>query len=498
MQHVRMPPRCNLVSALLAAAAVNSTSAGGFGFASNVTQFYSFGADASTAGSYTFQTLSNNAAINVTPLQISSTGIIINEASGDLDFRVESNGNANMLFVDGGTDNVGIGTGTPSNYANYNTLNIAQGGTGSILQLDGSTSGHYHLVQNNNGDMIISSDQGNAVGSSTIKFLVDGSEKMQIATAGTFGFGMSPLGTNNGSAFFDGNVSSKDGFMTTATDLQFIAPSGGSSNTTFLRDNGNESMRIDSAGDVVIGHTAAVGTTHKGKLQVKSSVSILDGSNTTAATLSLYSSGANSAFLSVDPDQEGNDTHFYFYIDGSNKMKLDNNGRLSIDPLDTRTATGALNLLGTVGASDAAIAFRHNASGVVGTVTTTASATSYNTSSDYRLKENVDYTWNATTRLKQLKPARFNFIADETNTLIDGFLAHEVSSIVPEAITGTKDAMTAQVLYAEGDELPDGKSVGDVKEASEPDYQGIDQSKLVPLLVKTIQELEARITTLEG
>ena len=58
--------------------------------------------------------------------------------------------------------------------------------------------------------------------------------------------------------------------------------------------------------------------------------------------------------------------------------------------------------------------------------------------------------------------------------------------------------MTAQVLYTEGDELPDGKSVGDVKEASVPDYQGIDQSKLVPLLVKTIQELEARITTLEN
>ena len=187
-------------------------------------------------------------------------------------------------------------------------------------------------------------------------------------------------------------------------------------------------------------------------------------------------------------------------------MKLDNNGRLSIDSLETRTASGALNLLGTVGTSDSggnyqAIAFRHNASTVVGTVTTTASATSYNTSSDYRLKENVDYTWDATTRLKQLKPARFNFITDDTNTLVDGFLAHEVSSIVPEAITGEKDAMmdekyeiTPAVKGADG---------GVVTEAvmgthSVPNYQSIDQAKLVPLLVKTIQELEARITTLEG
>jgi hypothetical protein len=57
--------------------------------------------------------------------------------------------------------------------------------------------------------------------------------------------------------------------------------------------------------------------------------------------------------------------------------------------------------------------------------------------------------------------------------------------------------MTAEVLYVEDDELPEGKSIGDVKTASVPDYQGIDQSKLVPLLVKTIQELEARIKTLE-
>ena len=104
------------------------------------------------------------------------------------------------------------------------------------------------------------------------------------------------------------------------------------------------------------------------------------------------------------------------------------------------------------------------------------SATTFNTSSDYRLKENVDYTWDATTRLKQLKPARFNFIIDETNTLQDGFIAHEVSSIVPEAISGEKDA-----TYEDGKIKP----------------QSIDQSKLVPLLVKTVQELEARIKTLE-
>ncbi len=76
-----------------------------------------------------------------------------------------------------------------------------------------------------------------------------------------------------------------------------------------------------------------------------------------------------------------------------------------------------------------------------------------------------------------MKPARFNFISDEERGTVDGFLAHEVSSVVPEAVTGEKDAVDN-----------DGK----------PIHQGIDQSKLVPLLVKTIQELEARITALEA
>ena len=112
----------------------------------------------------------------------------------------------------------------------------------------------------------------------------------------------------------------------------------------------------------------------------------------------------------------------------------------------------------------------------VGSITTNGSTTSFNTSSDYRLKENLVTDWNATSRLKQLKPSRFNFKADK-DTTVDGFLAHEVSSIVPEAITGEKDAVDK-----------DGK----------PIMQGIDQSKLVPLLVKTIQELEARLTALEA
>jgi ABC-type transport system substrate-binding protein len=113
---------------------------------------------------------------------------------------------------------------------------------------------------------------------------------------------------------------------------------------------------------------------------------------------------------------------------------------------------------------------------VIGTILQTGTTgVAYNTSSDYRLKENVVYDWDATTRLKQLKPARFNFITEADRT-VDGFLAHEAQAVVPEAVHGTHNEVD-----------DDGAAV----------MQGIDQSKLVPLLVKTIQELEARITALE-
>ena len=105
--------------------------------------------------------------------------------------------------------------------------------------------------------------------------------------------------------------------------------------------------------------------------------------------------------------------------------------------------------------------------------------------------------WDATSRLKQLKPSRFNFKLDK-DTTVDGFLAHEVSNIVPEAVTGEKDATTKEVLYVKGDEIPEGKKVGDVKIPSQIQPQAIDQSKLVPLLTKALQEAVAKIETLEA
>lgn len=112
----------------------------------------------------------------------------------------------------------------------------------------------------------------------------------------------------------------------------------------------------------------------------------------------------------------------------------------------------------------------------VGSITISNSATAYNTSSDHRLKENVVDMTGAVDRVKQLLPKRFNFTSDP-EVIVDGFLAHEAQTVVPESVTGTRDEIDA-----------DGNPV----------YQGIDQSKLVPLLVGAIKELTARIEALEA
>jgi len=117
-----------------------------------------------------------------------------------------------------------------------------------------------------------------------------------------------------------------------------------------------------------------------------------------------------------------------------------------------------------------------NAETAVGSISFTNTNTYFNDISDYRVKENVVNIADGITRVKQLAPKRFNFIVDP-DTTVDGFLAHEVQDVVPHAVTGEKDA---------------------VDDEGKPQYQGIDQSKLVPLLTAALQEAIAKIETLEA
>jgi hypothetical protein len=188
------------------------------------------------------------------------------------------------------------------------------------------------------------------------------------------------------------------------------------------------------------------------------------------------------------------------------------------------------------------IAFRRSGGvATVGSISVTSIATAYNTSSDYRLKENVTPLSGAIARLSQLPVHRFNFIADP-DTVVDGFIAHEAAAVVPESVTGTKDEMEAIGTLTEWNGKVIGTDVlepgdltwGDQVEVSpaveatydeegneltpaedavyetvtrtrtweqtgeRPVYQGIDQAKIVPLLTAALQEAIERIELLEA
>jgi len=143
-----------------------------------------------------------------------------------------------------------------------------------------------------------------------------------------------------------------------------------------------------------------------------------------------------------------------------------------------------------------------------GTISRSGSGVNYGSNSDYRLKENVLDLTNCIDKVKLLSPKTFNFI-DRPNITVNGFLAHEVQEVVSEAVSGEKDGVitTGNVIndsdgvvleqnVIEPEELKKGTSYIVIK--TEPEYQQIDQAKLVPLLVGAIQELEARLKILEN
>jgi len=284
-----------------------------------------------------------------------------------------------------------------------------------------------------------------------------------------------------------------------------------------------ERMRIDSNGRVVMGggslaaprtadlqiHTDAGG----GAVSFGNESSVVISTNATAAgnqgyigSLWFGSQDIGSTnqygwklagiagYVAGDTGTSGASADLLFYTasssqTGSERMRIDSSGRLKVNT--TAHDSGRVNITENL-ALRVGLCVRSNYSANTGNFILftsdngtnagairhdNASTVSYLTSSDYRLKKNITYDFEATSRLKQLKPARFSWNDDDTNTLVDGFIAHEVQSVIPQAVGGEKDA---------------------INEDGSINPQGIDQSKLVPLLVKTIQELEARIVALES
>ena len=179
-----------------------------------------------------------------------------------------------------------------------------------------------------------------------------------------------------------------------------------------------------------------------------------------------------------------------FDVNASERARLDASGRFMVNTTNLNGHIAAQNTVGVTPAFHATTSTTSstglfefsNPNGLVGSITTSGSTTAYNTSSDYRLKEDVQPMVGSVDRLMALKPVNFAWKVDGSR--VDGFLAHEAQEVVPECVTGEKDA---------------------VDDEGNPQYQGIDQSKIVPLLTAALQEaltkieaLEARVAALEG
>ena len=411
--------------------------------------------------------------------------VVFNEASADVDFRVESNGNANMLFVDGGNNRVGIGTSSPS---------------GSLHVYEASTAGSYIFLENTDGSTRFQANNDSLfIDAETHIFrdsVAGGSgEYMRIDSSGRVG-----IGTSSPSALMHISGGS------TATDgIHYIATNTSSGPAGIVMNSGHGNWKIINSQTVA------------------NALEFIDGGSPDVTRMIIDSSGQLLLGTTVNVYGGADRYGFNFFTGGAFNQSVN----------DT-----AANFLNIENLSTTRAAFTFSADRATkGSITVSSSATAYNTSSDYRLKTDAQPMTGASARVLALNPVNFEWIADGTR--VDGFLAHEAQAVVPEAVTGTKDGMMDeeyQVSAATGDIYTpatdayvdeDGNDVDAVDEIihsadveqpetlangqqwrettaavmgtrSVPDMQGIDQSKLVPLLVASLQEALARITALEG
>ena len=173
------------------------------------------------------------------------------------------------------------------------------------------------------------------------------------------------------------------------------------------------------------------------------------------------------------------------------RLSVDRGGQVAFFTMSTNANHSNIQMLSAYATSSTngtQISFMDNTGTQRGKIINDNSTTQYVTSSDYRLKENEVLISDGITRLKTLKPYRFNW-KQKPGVTVDGFFAHEVTSAVPEAIDGEKDAVVTQAMVDAG--------THDVSKLGDPEYQMIDQAKLVPLLTAALQEAVTKIETLE-
>ena len=355
-----------------------------------------------------------------------------------------------------------------------------------------TASDGFEIIAGNGGTGYINNKENQAIVIST-----NNTERMRVTHEGSVG-----IGTDNSTyelEVHDGTGAAalrmKDGANNVVCDL--IANStGGLLRTTYnhplvFHTNQVERVRITNTGRFGIG-TASPG--HKFTVtDASSSIGfsrsgnnpqiIFDANNVGAAAMFQVSESSGGAYLQMYTKDTSGNLDECIRVDPNQRVMM---GSISSPPnssvLTLRGETTHLTCQSIHTGGYYSIYFR-SANTNVGNIYFNSGGVQFNTTSDYRRKENVVSLTGAIDRVKTLSPKRFNFISEPSVTR-DGFLAHEVTA-VPEAITGVKDAVEPN------DDDDRGVKKGD------PIYQCIDQSKLVPLLTASIQELITKVETLE-
>ena len=230
---------------------------------------------------------------------------------------------------------------------------------------------------------------------------------------------------------------------------------------------------LDAGSLDVSGNADIDGTTHLDVVDIDGAVDMAS-TLVVGGTFSSNISGDATYFPGYHQNTYGAQLEVASTIANGNTLYIGRKDQAALT-LGTSVGTSSSDKVATFYDSDQDVGGTPDVGAQVGSISITTSGTAFNTSSDYRLKENLVGISDGITRVKQLSPKRFNFIVD-SGTTVDGFIAHEVSGIVPEAINGTKDA---------------------TDDNGNPSYQAIDQSKLVPLLTAALQEAISKIEALE-